>query len=238
MMKVLGLTQEAFQLMTTKPREKDAKRATGFWKFMTAHSTDMQLRICSLCLVLTQHATNISAKKGLGVPTLAALSQGYVQERTSQDFDILQNVDKDPFYRRNSKEEVVKRLLLIEAHICIKFAQYGRFPMLIWSLTRAFNLVGYIACCEDFLLLPEAQLDVYHSLELRKEAIAHGTAIGSAESWLAGALVFLTFDAVQAELVKVMDAHGNSLEVKRKHWCIKRGEGRRGTPITSVVTAS
>ena len=64
MMKVLGLTQEAFQLMATKPREKDAKRATGFWKFMTAHSTDMQLRICSLCLVLTQHATNISAKIG------------------------------------------------------------------------------------------------------------------------------------------------------------------------------
>ena len=52
------------------------------------------------------------------------------------------------------------------------------------------------------------------------------------------ALVFLTSDAVQAELVKVMDAHGNSLEVKRKHWCIKRGEGRRGTPITSVVIAS
>ena len=43
--------------------------------------------------------------------------------KDSQDLErILQNLEKDPFFRHNSTEEVVRRLFLSEAHICIKFA--------------------------------------------------------------------------------------------------------------------
>ena len=233
LMSLLDMRPEAFQVVGVKPKEENSTRARRFWKFFMSDRGKMRIRVSALCLELTDHATNITARKrcaGDGsLPALVLISQGHVQRRASEDLRrILTNIFLDDALDYSM---AVASLLATAGHIVIRFDVYNDFPAGLWRLTRAFNPEEYVVRLEEFLTLPAHELDVGYGCVLQREALSMGD--------LPAALRFLLSDPVQDELKELLEkAQPTSLDAERKHFLDKRGEGRRGVRVTTVARSS
>lgn len=231
-MKLLDLPVGLLGVGATKPAADTSRRIAAVQKFYTHPETPGRLRRVALCLRLTLFATSLTAKGPQGEgdsgdPPLVRLGKGEVQIRTSKLLcEILPLVPADPVLDR---EATLRKLLVTETHIIIRFDAYRRYPTRLWALTKQFNASGFAAEMVTFLNLPDRFLDTGYSYLLQQEAWAAG-------GCEADAVAFLMSSRVQEELVGILRATpSNGLEVERKHNCDKRSET---TKVTGCARAS
>ena len=233
--KLLDIPVDCFALHTVHPHKENSKRLAKFRAFYIGDDSDQPLRIASLCLQLTEHAVSITAQKhnsdrgGRAVPSvpiLVRLGRREIQVKTATDLQrILLNLHVDPHL---DVIKAVVSLLTTSVHLFARFEIYSEFPTQIWTLSRVYNLHGYVTAIEHFLDLADNQLDVGYSLPLRSEALQLGDR--------ADALLFLTGDTVQREIEEICElASCTSLDVERKHYQDKRSEKDK---VTSVARTS
>ena len=178
--RMMALPDAVFSVSSIRPQPENQKRLNGFRQFNTSPECDQELRISSLSLQLTLHATSITAQKKdpEKEPVLVRLGKPEVRVKTSNHFALLlDRLHLDPVLD-------VGRSLISSmrtgAAILIRFAWYTGFPNRLWALTLEFNRAGHLVAIEWFLdveNLPDSSLGVGYSLPLRKEALCIGYSI-------------------------------------------------------------
>ena len=226
-MQILGLPSTIFTLRTTSPKQENQKRLVAFKKFYDDPQTPALLRQAAICLRLTEHALNLTAKKpSKGPPTLVRLGRGDVQHMVSADISAMVPLLRaDPTI---SLRDTIVGILATGAHIIIRFKQYLEYPTKVWRMVQIYNPTGFAASIEEFVETPVQELDVGYSLPLQQAALAKGS--------IAAAISHMMIARVQLEMQNVL-AKGSctSLDVERKNNQDKQADT---TKVTGVARAS
>ena len=168
--RLMALPDAVFSVSSVRPQPENQKRLHGFRQFISSPECDQELRISSLSLQLTLHATSITAqtRDPEKEPVLVRLGKAEVQIKTSNHFALLlDRLHLDPVL---DVGRPLISLMRTEAAILIRFAWYTGFPNRLWELTLEFNRAGHLVAIEWFLdveNLPDSFLDVGYSLPLR-----------------------------------------------------------------------
>ena len=131
--KLLGLPGSIFTLRTVKPQMINQKRIKNVQSYYNAIASDGEVREAALCLQLTLHITNITAKTRLGdgaEPLLVRLGNGEVQRKACADCErLLPLLDADPQLNQST---ALPRLLTTLGHTLIRFEEFNRYPTALW----------------------------------------------------------------------------------------------------------
>jgi hypothetical protein len=230
LMDLLGIPGKVFHLNAKTAMPDNVKRLKKVHEFFACPQTPMDLRKASLCLQLTLHAVSMTAqtvaKEQESRPLIVRLSQGEVQKHTSAHLARLA-----PLLQNDPDLDVLDAILALwttEGHIVIRFAIYQAYPYLLWKLVRKFNPIGYALEIQEFLAVPEEQLDVGYSAQIKAKALASGSE--------ADAVSYLMAEPMQEEMQGVLEKIvANSLSVERRH---NRDKPTKGGRASSVGTAS
>ena len=233
-MQLLGLPVELFNIGLGGMETENSKRLTAVKSFYANPDTPQLLRKICLSLRLTLFATSLSSRgnaraRALGEPpVLVQLGQAVVQKRTSILFQsIVCRIPSDPILDRT---DTLRRLLVTQAHILIRFSIYTRYPTSLWKLVKEFNPEAYTDEIVQFLYAEDSVLDAGYSLLLKKEAWQ------VAENVEADAVGFLMSSLIQSELRNIfVSGAASTLDVERKHAYDKRFETKK---VTGCATAS
>ena len=227
---LLDLPVEVFSVTTTRPRPDNQKRLKLFHDFLQSAEGGQTLRIASLSLQLTAHATSLTAQKaqcGLNrEPTLVRLGKREIQQKTCQHFiEIVSRLHLDP---KLDIGRAFWSLLNTEAELLIRFEWYCGYPTKLWELCEEFNGEYYKAV---YLFLNEKieNLDFGYTARIWEEA------------WYSGdfqtALNYLTSKEMQSEMASfVRRASAVSLAVEKQHKAAK--EMTEMIKVKSVSTCS
>lgn len=230
-MKLLGVPSSIFTSGVLAVENESSKRIAAVKAFYDGAGTPQLLKKACLCLRLTLYATSLTAQTNSSSkrePVMVRLGRGEIQARTSELFvQIVRDLDNDPELNRS---DTLSGLLITQAHICIRFDQYKRYPTRLWRLTMKFNPGSFSAEILLFLHTDDQVMDGGYSKLLKQEAWARA---GGVEADAAG---YLMSPGVQSEITGMLEAAaGSSLEVERKHNQDKRSETVK---ISSCGTAS
>ncbi|CAK0880092.1 unnamed protein product [Prorocentrum cordatum] len=210
-MDMLGLGRDLFPEQKGRLRTQGANRIKAMRAFFCHPQTSSDLRKASLCLQLSHHAVSMASQSKPKVddprPHFVRIAQGDIQKHTGEHLRRLL-----PLLCVDEKLVVpacLTALLVTQAHIVMRFDMYGRFPGKLWMMSRRRNPMGYSRKCEEFLQVPDDDLDLGYSLALKREAWRCRS--------LSDAAMWLMADEVQEEIDKVLGSMlANSLDAERK----------------------
>ena len=208
---ILGLPAKVFTLRTVSPARDNSKRLDRVRAYFGNPSVPTQLRISSLALQLTQHATNMTGQSQKlpddNRPIIVRLAQGEVQKHTAEHLRRLL-----PLLQYDDKLDVtaaVLRLLTTQGHIVMRFGRYAEYPGKLWLCCRAFNPIDYPEAVVAFLHTRDDDLDAGFSLGYKHEAWAQGSE--------ADAVTYLMHRDRQTEMEDALRKMlGTSLDAERK----------------------
>ena len=101
------------------------------------------------------------------------LGQGEVQNASCLELQLVLNHLFDDKALDHSNACIA--VLTTATHLLARFWVYETFPARLWTLSRKYNKVEWIARCEEFLQLPSAELDQGYSHHLQCEALSAGS---------------------------------------------------------------
>jgi hypothetical protein len=128
------------------------------------------------------------------------LTKREVQLKRSQQLrDVVSNLHHDT---QLQIDRAIIRLLITEAHLVMRFAQYLAYPTRLWELTKEWNPQRFASCVEDFLLAPQTDLDAGYSMQLQQDAFSRGGAAGITP----GGISYLMSAPIQNEIVGLLRA--------------------------------
>ena len=161
-MLLIGLPPDIFKLSAGRAAQEGQKRLSRFMTYYRSPSTSAELRKAVLCLRLTSHALNITAKHHLAaepdVPMLVQLGRGIVQRRTSQQLQsIITLLPEDESLHLLG---VLTALFTTQLHIVIRFQQYREFPTKLWEICQKWNPAGYATAAQNLLEMADDDLDL------------------------------------------------------------------------------
>ena len=225
----LGIGRDVFRCCSVTPRERNLKRLTSVLGFMADSETPQYLRRTVLALRLTGHVHSVCAQlkpvSDTEEPLLVRLAKGYVPEIVSADLaKLVGGLHRDPDLDCGACLSV---LLAVALDLVARFRSYTCYPYAACFMCKAYNN-DYAVACLDFLLAPEASLDVGFSQQLRRHALEAGDTE-------ADRLKFLMSDPVQRTLQDVFAASAaSSLPVERAFATTKRHEAPRLCHVASA----
>ena len=176
-MTLAGIPKEVFQLLCTRTHADSQRRVNRFMEFYSSPEAGCRLRRASLCLQLTAHMVNITAKKDCAGPSsepiMVMLGKGRAQKAASGDFArVVKNMHMDS---ELNITEAVFNLFITSLHIIIRFQMYKEYPYRLWKLCSEWNSTGFVSAIEDFLNEESGRLDAGYSLPLQQEALRKGS---------------------------------------------------------------
>lgn len=229
--RLLGLPASVFSTAGSTPAKANQLRLGRYAAYHIDKEAEQALRVSCLSQQLTSLSTSISCQeqhlRAGREPTLVRLAKGEVQERTSNL--MVQIVGMLSFDKCLDAGRAIFSLMCTQGSIIIRFNEFsGKYPGLLWQITKLFNPTGWDHAILLFLNQPDHVLDAGYSLELKHEAELLGEA---------GAFAFLASDAVQRELVSLLEkARPNSLSLERKNFQDK--QTTLFAKVKSVATCS
>lgn len=207
-----------------------ARRWQRFVLFFDSSEAEQRLKKVCLCLLMTDVALAIAAKKHDKrqgqEPTILRLSRGDVQLAASKQLQaILANMHVD---RDIDASDVLTGLLTTHGHLTVRFLDFAQWPFRILTLSQKYNPDAYVSAIEGFLDSVSAELDAGFSRPLQADALRQGS--------LADAISFLLSDSIQSYVDQTLHIiSASSLDVERKHAQDKKQEKCR---VLSVAAAS
>ena len=132
-----------------------------FVLFFDSSEAEQRLKKVCLCLLMTDVALAIAAKKHDKrqgqEPTILRLSRGDVQLAASKQLQaILANMHVD---RDIDASDVLTGLLTTHGHLTVRFLDFAQWPFRIWTLSQKYNPDAYVSAIEGFLDSVSAELD-------------------------------------------------------------------------------
>ena len=228
-MLMIDFQASALSVGAVKARQKNVKRLDLVRSYFNVVGTPQQLRVTVLCLRLTAHAVNLTAKKTTDVPPLVRLARGEVQQTVGRTLlFIMQHLDNDILLDTSL---AVIGLLITFSYIVVRFEEFNRYSSAIVHLSRRWNPDGHVASTERFLGAPATVLDAGYSLQLRQAALAN-EGRGAQSSHVLGKTAQKEIDAI-AERAQV-----NSLDGERKIARDKRAESQKMVSLQRASRAS
>jgi hypothetical protein len=141
-----------FEVATIKPQQEQQLRLTRVRQFFERDGTAADLRVACFCLQLTSYCTSLVAqqrREGAGA-VLVKLARGEVQQKAGQmvSQQLLPRILDDA---ELPASRALEAILLTLGHLVGRFAQYQRYPTLLFRLCKKLNPMNWMSACVAFL---------------------------------------------------------------------------------------
>ena len=226
LLQFLGVWTSVLRCSNVTPREKNRRRLANVHAFFAKEDAPQYLRRTALAMQLPAHVSDICGQLGQeGDPLLVRLAKGSVRSVVSADLTrLVLSMHTDPDLDHSA---FLTLALGTALDLVWRFQAYVEYPYLTCLLCRAYNSSWRIACL-DFLQVPDSELDLGFSLQLKRLAFA----AGESES---ARVNYLLSDSVQDALKCAFQASAaSSLPVERAFAYMKRNEAPRLCHLASA----
>ena len=209
----LGIHGSVLRFVGVQPREENQTRLVKVHKFYQLLGGLDYLKRTSLALQLTLHTHSICAKQDPdALPVLVQLAQGRVCQAVLVDFErVVASLSDDTQLDVSAAVTLLFSALL---DILTRFKQHEDWPYLVFRLCQAYD-ADFEFNCLRFLRVPDDQLDPGFSLQLKKLALAQGSAPRPMQYLVSGAVQRTLHVALAASSASSLPAERRFAEAKK-----------------------